>query len=432
MASLTPMLLAEIHKGAKVLVVDDSRAQRHLMSATLKRAGYRVIGAGTAEEALEHLGDPEIRLIVSDWGMPGMDGPEFCAALRAMERPYSYFILITSKSDRSEKARGLDAGADDFVTRPINWHELRSRIRAGERILDMQEELREKTRVVEATLSELRTIHYAMEQDLVEARKLQMSLMPPEYRDLGAVGIASKLLTCGHVGGDLVGSFPVSHTKLGIYSIDVSGHGIASALMTGRLSALFSATEQHRNIAFSRQTDGSMAADAPEQVVARLNNLMLDDLDTDIYFTCILAYLDLETGALDFCQAGHPHPLVSTLDGQVITIGDGGPPVGLIRGLSFEKSAAQLNPGDRLVLFSDGCTECTDPEGNMLGEDGLASLLRAHAMMPTPKLLHQLEQDLRNFTQNRDFEDDVSMIILDYQGCAQPQQTLNPADQALA
>ena len=87
MASLTPMLLAEIHKGAKVLVVDDSRAQRHLMSATLKRAGYRVIGAGTAEEALNHLGDPEIRPIVSDWGMPGMDGPEFCAALRAMERP---------------------------------------------------------------------------------------------------------------------------------------------------------------------------------------------------------------------------------------------------------------------------------------------------------------------------------------------------------
>ena len=432
MASLTPMLLAEIHKGAKVLVVDDSRAQRHLMSATLRRAGYRVIGAGTAEEALDHLIDPDIRLIVSDWGMPGMDGPEFCAALRAMERPYSYFILITSKSDRTEKARGLDAGADDFVTRPINWHELRSRIRAGERLLGMQEELREKTRVVEATLAELRTIHCAMEQDLVEARKLQMSLMQPEYRDLGAVGIASKLLTCGHVGGDLVGSFPISRTKLGIYSIDVSGHGIASALMTGRLSALFSATEPHRNIAFSRQMDGSMAVDAPEEVVARLNNLMLDDLDTDIYFTCILAYLDLRTGALALCQAGHPHPLVLTQDGQITTIGDGGPPVGLIRGLSFERSAARLNLGDRLVLFSDGCTECTDANGDMLGEDGLASLLQANTLTPIQNLLPKLEQGLRHFTQNRDFEDDVSMIILDYQGYSYPQQASSPVDQALA
>jgi phosphoserine phosphatase RsbU/P len=431
MASLTPMLLAEIHKGAKVLVVDDSRAQRHLMSATLKRAGYRVVGAGTAQEALGYCSDPDIRLIVSDWGMPGMDGPEFCAAVRAMDRPYSYFILITSKSDRTEKARGLDAGADDFVTRPINWHELRSRIRAGERILDMQEELREKTRVVETTLSELRAIHCAMEQDLDEARKLQMSLMPPEYRDLGAVGITSKLLTCGHVGGDLVGSFPLSQTRLGIYSIDVSGHGIASALMTGRLSGLFSATEPHRNIAFSRQVDGSMAADAPEQVVARLNNLMLDDLDTDIYFTCILAYLDLKTGGLEFCQAGHPHPLVLAQNGQVATVGDGGPPVGLIRGLTFERSIAQLNPGDRLVLFSDGCTECTDPSGKMLGEDGLAALLQTNAAVPTNNLLSKLERDLRTFTEDQDFEDDVSMIILDYQGCTQPKE-LSLADQALA
>ena len=431
MASLTPLLLAEIDKGAKVLVVDDSRAQRHLMSATLTRAGYRVTGAGTAEEALDYCSDPDIRLIVSDWGMPGMDGPEFCAALRAMDRPYTYFILITSKSDRTEKARGLDAGADDFVTRPINWHELRSRIRAGERILEMQEELREKTRVVEATLSELRTIHRAMEQDLSEARKLQMSLMPPEYHEHGAVSIASKLLTCGQVGGDLVGSFPVSETKLGIYSIDVSGHGIASALMTGRLSGLFSATEPHRNIAFSRQADGNMAADAPEEVVTRLNNLMLDDLDTDIYFTCILAYLDLETGALEFCQAGHPHPLLMAQDGQVTTIGSGGPPVGLLRDLAFEKSKAQLNSGDRLVLFSDGCTECTDCQGQMLGQDGLASLLQANAALHTKNLLPTVEQNLRSFTQGRDFEDDVSMIILDYRSQNQAHK-LNPVDQALA
>lgn len=388
------------------------------MSATLKRAGYRVVAAGTADEALERCADPEIRLIVSDWGMPGMDGPEFCAALRAMDRPYSYFILITSKSDRTEKARGLDAGADDFVTRPINWHELKSRIRAGERMLEMQEQLREKTRVVEATLSELRAINCAMEQDLAEARKLQMSLMPPDYQEQGSVGIASKLLTCGQVGGDLVGSFPISDTKIGIYSIDVSGHGIASALMTGRLSGLFSANEPHRNVAFSTNSEGRMVADAPHHVVARLNELMLDDMDTDIYFTCILAYLDLESGTLDFCQAGHPHPLLLTADGRVEPLGDGGPPVGLISGLSFELTTAQLVPGDRLFLFSDGCTECTNPRDEMLGEDGLADLLHAQSAVDTRNILGTLEDDLRGFSEGRDFEDDVSMIILDYQGHA--------------
>jgi sigma-B regulation protein RsbU (phosphoserine phosphatase) len=416
MASLTPILLADIQEGAKVLVVDDSRAQRHLMSSTLTRAGYRVITAASAEEALEVCADPEIRLIVSDWGMPGMDGPEFCAALRDMDRPYTYFILITSKSDRKEIARGLDAGADDFVTRPINWHELKSRIRAGERIVEMQEQLREKTRVVEATLSELRAINVAMERDLAEARKLQMSLMPPAFRETDAVDIASRLLTCGQVGGDLVGSFPVSETKLGLYSIDVSGHGVASALMTGRLSGLFSATEPHRNVAFSTRPGGRMVADAPEKVVARLNELMLDDLDTDIYFTCILAYLDLETGELELCQAGHPHPLLLASDGNIAALGGGGPPVGLISGLPFEKTIATLNPGDRLFLFSDGCSECTNPADEMLGEEGLAALIQGHTNTALRDILTGIEVDLRGFTDGREFEDDVSMIFVEYKG----------------
>lgn len=414
MSALTSVLLADMFEGAKVLVVDDSRAQRHLMASTLKRAGYDVYSAANADEALELCKNPEIRIIVSDWGMPGMDGPEFCATLRALDRPYTYFILITSKTDRTEKARGLDAGADDFVTRPINWQELKSRIRAGERILEMQEQLREQNRVVEATLSELRDINSAIERDLAEARKLQMSLMPPALQSVPGACIATKLVTCGQVGGDLVGHFPISDTLIGLYSIDVSGHGIASALMTGRLSGLFSATEPHRNVAFSSGPDGEMIADAPDQVVARINDLMLDDLDTDIYFTCTLAYLDLTNGELVLCQAGHPHPLVVSNDGDIRMLGDGGPPVGLISGLAFENTKATLRKGDRLFLFSDGCSECTDPEDQMLGEDGLAQIVQKHGETPIETILDQFEADIRVFTKGREFEDDVSMIVLEY------------------
>jgi sigma-B regulation protein RsbU (phosphoserine phosphatase) len=141
---------------------------------------------------------------------------------------------------------------------------------------------------------------------------------------------------------------------------------------------------------------------------------MLDDLDTDIYFTCTLAYLDLTNGELVLCQAGHPHPLVVSNDGDIRMLGDGGPPVGLISGLAFENTKATLRKGDRLFLFSDGCSECTDPEDQMLGEDGLAQIVQKHGETPIETILDQFEADIRVFTKGREFEDDVSMIVLEY------------------
>ena len=106
-------------------------------------------------------------LVMSDWMMPGLSGLEFCRAFREMPREtYGYFILLTSKSDKTEVALGLDAGADDFLTKPVNAAELRARIAAGARILQMERELTEKNRLIKSTLDELQALYDSLDSDL--------------------------------------------------------------------------------------------------------------------------------------------------------------------------------------------------------------------------------------------------------------------------
>lgn len=404
----------------RVLVVDDSRLQRRILSASLNKWGFEVWEAESGVEALEICRKAPPDLVVSDWMMPGMDGLEFCQKFRAMAREsYGYFILLTSKSEKGEVAQGLDNGADDFLSKPVSASELRARITAGERILRMERELTEKNRLITETLDELQALYDSLDSDLLEAKKLQQSLVPERHRNFGTADVSLLLRSSGHVGGDLVGFYPISEHRIGLYGIDVSGHGISSALMTARLAGYLSSSSPEQNVAMQKQPDGSYAPLPPEEVIAKLNQLVLDEMETEHYFTLLLADVDLTTGRVVMAQAGHPHPVVQRADGKIDQSGPGGLPVGLIEGASFEQFERQLNPGDRLLILSDGVVECPDAQGNLLDEDGLEGLLHNLKDVGGTNLLEALIWKLTEFAEGKDFPDDVSAILLEYQGSAE-------------
>ena len=253
----------------RVLIVDDSRAQRRILTLQLHRWGYEVTEAASGEAALDLCRTTAFDMILSDWMMPGMTGLDLCKAFRALPREnYGYFILLTSKSEKTEVANGLENGADDFLTKPVNADELRARLRAGERIVGMQDELVEKNRLIGTTLDELRKIYDSLDRDLIEAKKLQQSLVLDRQRDFGT-GRASVLLKpSGHVGGDLVGSFRINENLVAVYAVDVAGHGVASAMMTARLAGLLSGGSPDQNIALTVAADGARGAYPPELVAA--------------------------------------------------------------------------------------------------------------------------------------------------------------------
>lgn len=401
----------------QVLVVDDSRAQRRLLVATLTRLGFDVIEADGGLQALEIVQNTHIDLVISDWMMPEMDGLEFCRRFRELPRDhYGYFILLTSKSEKGAVAQGLNIGADDFLTKPVNSEELRARITAGDRILRMERELFEKNRLVTATLDEISALYDALDRDLIEARKMQQALVRDRLRDLGPAEVAFLLKPCGHVGGDLVGMFDAGDGRVGVYAIDVSGHGIASALLTARLAGYLSDAAPAQNIALNKRADGSYAGIPPEQVAAALNTLMLNEVKSDLYFTMTLAYIDLATGAVVATQCGHPNPAVMNTRGGVVFHGEGGLPIGLITDATYDAFHFQLEPGDRLVLYSDGFTECPDENGTELEEEGFARLLAKSGSLPSMDFIEALVWDLDHFAGERDFPDDLSLAMVTYRG----------------
>ncbi|WP_414898947.1 PP2C family protein-serine/threonine phosphatase [Rhodovulum sp. YEN HP10] len=398
-----------------VLLVDDSRLQRRILRALLERWGYEVVECGSGEEALAICRERPVDLIISDWMMPGMDGPEFCRAFRALPREsYGYFILLTSKSETVEMIHGLDVGADEFLTKPVNASELRARIASGERILKAEHQLRENNRQLSDALAELRIFYDALDRDLAEARKLQQSLVPERHRRFGASEVSLLLRPCGHVGGDLVGFFPAGPGEVGLFSADVSGHGISSAMLTARLAGLLGSRSPDQNIALEPAPGGQYRARPPEDVAAHLNRLFLEDIETEHYFTLLLAIVALDTGQMRFVQAGHPHPVLCHPDGGLDFIGEGGLPLGLIPGATFERCELRLRPGDRLLMVSDGITECPAPDGTQLGDDGLRHLIGTHAAARGPAFLDAIREGLTFFAGRDEFPDDVSAVLFEF------------------
>ena len=401
----------------RVLVVDDSRLQRRILAASLTRWGYEVFEAESGEKGLEIARDILPDVILSDWMMPGMNGLDFCQAFRALPREtYGYFILVTSKTEKDAVARALDCGADDFITKPVDPPELRARMHAGDRILKMERELANQNRVIAKTLQKLQSMYDALDSDLQEAKKLQQSLIREKYRDFGPVRVSLTLQSCGHVGGDLVGFYPINDHQIGIFALDVSGHGVSSALMTAKLASYLSTGNPDHNVAIQVNENNELIAVSPDQVALELNRLVLTEMETEHYFTMLLAVINLQTGVIDFVQAGHPHPLIQRRGGSIEQIGAGGMPIGLIAEASYQLSQARLFPGDRIWFCSDGITECADKNDVFLDETGLARLIRPIATTRGQAALETLLWSLSEYADHADFSDDISAVLVEYQG----------------
>ncbi|MEO1024370.1 MAG: fused response regulator/phosphatase [Pseudomonadota bacterium] len=394
-----------IKAAPPVLVVDDSRAHRRLLARSLAKWGYETIEADSGEAALDICRNTSIDIIISDWMMPGgMTGVEFCKALREIEERRAYFILLTAQTEREVLAEGLESGADDFLSKPFNSVELRARIRAGERLIKAQNDLAEQN----ATLEDA---YAAIDRDLRGARVFQEGLVPNRSLKLEQFDVSLLFQSSGHVGGDLVGYFRVNQHEIGVYSVDVSGHGVASALMTARIAGFFSDVSPERNISLTRVGE-SYGMIPLEDACTRLNTLLQEDSDSDQYLTMALARVNLNTGQVEVCSAGHPSPAIQRADGRVEMLEMWSTPIGLLDDVEFEKTDIQLAPGDRLLLYSDGLTECPDPNGNLLDDDGLSELLIKCADKNGLDLVSSVADALVDFHGGSDFPDDLSAALI--------------------
>ena len=397
----------------RVLLVDDDPVARTLSSYLLRNSGHDVAEASDGSEALEILAKERIPFVISDWLMPNVTGLELCRQIRQDAKDhYTYIILCTSKGDKKDFIEGMEAGADDFLVKPFSKEELRVRVRAGERVVNLEQGLALQNRELTALNAKLLDAHSQIEADLQAAAWMQASLLPSTSSKTPGINSEWRFRPSRYVAGDTLNIFPIDQDHIAFYLLDVSGHGVPAAMLSVTLSMLLTPenTSGSPLKRFDSATQTYLPA-SPEEAVSELNRRFQSR--DDQYFTMIYGLLDTNNLMLRFSQAGHPNPLLIQNGCRLQALGEGGAPVGILPRAEYDSIQIQLHLGDRLVLYSDGVTECTNPAGDLFGEQRLQDYLALAGRKPLDEMLGGLENEMEVWHGKREFDDDISLLALE-------------------
>ena len=395
-------------KGFKILVADDDNISRRLLQKTLERWGYEVVVVKNGKEAWEKFQSDHFSLIITDWMMPVMDGLELVRRIREFPREdYVYIIMLTAKSMKEDVVIGMEAGADDFLVKPFNQDELRVRLRAGERIVHLERKLSLRN-------VELEEANRRMRRDLEAAAKIQESLLPSVLPANPHFEVAWHFEPCEELAGDILNVFNLDENNLGVYILDVSGHGVAAALLAVTLSRLLSPVLDQSSIIKTRlENPPRYAITPPAEVADQLNRRFQMDAETGQYFTIIYGLFNVPHREFRFVSAGHP-PIVHIShfnDPRLVQVS--GLPIGFMEQWEYTEMKIPYSKGDRFYMYSDGIIEARAPNQKMYGTDRLLETLNASRHLPLKESIQRVLTDLQEWTRKDIMEDDVSILAVE-------------------
>ena len=384
----------------KILVADDSDAMRSLLQLHLEEWGHEVVLVENGERAWEHFRDHGCDIVISDWMMPGLDGVELVRRIRAFDRPgYVYAILLTARGRTEDIVAGMEAGADDFVVKPFDENVLRARIRAGERIVRLEHHLTEANQ--------------RMHHDLEVAAEVQRTFLPVEPPRIEGLRFAWAFEPCEELAGDMLSCFRLDEHHAGLYLLDVSGHGVCSALHSVTLSRLLAPTPVELSLLREPDGAGGLRPIAPARVARSLNDRFLSNDRTADFVTLVYGVLDLRTRELRYVSAGHPAPALIGPGVRARLLEESPPCIGFIEGASFREHAVTLAPGDRIYLYSDGIIEARDASRSQFGAERLLGALAESVNVPLDRSIRDLIDRVRGWTDGGRLADDVSVLAME-------------------
>ncbi len=391
----------------RILIVDDEPVNRLVLARKLAGGGHEVVQAADGAQAWELQHASPFRMVITDWMMPEMDGIELTRRIRqSAEGGYTYVLLLTASSGTAALVEGMDAGADDFMVKPFQVEELRARLRAGERVLQLESDLAEHNR-------RLRAAAEAARRDLESAALMQKALLPDPALELATVTPAWRFVPASLVAGDVFNVHPVDEFRSTFYVLDVAGHGVPSAMLSFTLSKLLApALAPDGLVKRAASNDQGWELTPPAEVLRELNARFQDDSDALKYFTMIYGIADAERNVIRIAQAGHPTPLLQH-GATIVRTGESGFPVGMLPGLDYEEAEFPFAPGDRLFLYSDGVTECSNPAHEQFKLDRLEACVRYARSESLEGAIQAIERALRDWRSGAEFEDDVTLFALE-------------------
>ncbi len=387
----------------RILLVQHDRQTRHNLEITLKDFGHEAVVATNGREALERFNGDNFQIIITDWMMPEMDGLTLVKEIRAMQRPeYVYIIMLSAKSSKEDLITGIEAGSDDFLAKPVDNNELRVRLLAGKRILQLERKLHDQK-------ADLETANLRMKKDLEAAAAIQMSLLPKEAPNVSNLEVDWYYSPSEVLAGDIYNTFLLDENHLGIYLLDVSGHGVPAALLAVSLSRMLSPVFGEASILKRRLDVAPYYKLTPPADVARiLNNRFQLDPDNGQYFTLIYGILNTKTLGFKYISAGHPELIRMRADGGADLLETGDVPIGFLENHSYEEHSLQLEAGDRLYLYSDGIPEAENAAKEPFEGRRMLETLGVHTDLN--QSIKHLVETVHEWCQPNSFDDDISIL----------------------
>jgi sigma-B regulation protein RsbU (phosphoserine phosphatase) len=378
---------------------------RFALKRALENQGYDTTIVSNGEDGLLEAKRLRPALIICDWVMAQMDGLEVCRRIKTdPELATTFFILLTAKGaapgEEGDRVRGLDAGADEFVSKPVEINELKARVRAGIRLHQLNQDLQAQKQALEELNQNLHQQKQILEAELAEAADYVRSLLPLPL--VGTISIDALFVPSAQLGGDCFDYYWIDDDNLAIYLLDVSGHGVGSALLS--VSVL--------NILRSQSLPNTNFCQ-PSEVLNALNTAFQMSNHSDKYFTIWYGVYHRVKQQLVYANAGHPAPLLlsaknpPSIDIQKLNSLD--IPIGFVPDIEFKNAVLEIQTNSSLFIFSDGAYEIPVPNGKIWGFEALENLLFNCQQTNTTHLNEVLAQ-IMTLSHNDNLDDDLSLL----------------------
>jgi sigma-B regulation protein RsbU (phosphoserine phosphatase) len=287
----------------------------------------------------------------------------------------------------------MNRGAYDFITKPIDLKDLE---------ITIEKSLREIALYKQAMISHNKLV--ALQQELDIANVIQTSILPrtfPAFPERKEFDIFAKMIPAKEVGGDLYDFFLIDKYRLGVVVGDVSGKGIAAALLMAVCKTLLKATAYK-----------GMPA---ENILSEVNNILVDESPSNMFVTVFYGVLDTRSGAFEYSNGGHNSPYLISTDGRVQPLADiGGMLLGAMKIAQYESHVIMLKPGESLFFYTDGVTEAFNKDNEEYNEARLEKVLEGKHSFSTNDLVTHVFQDVQAFTNGVEQSDDITCLALKY------------------
>ncbi len=388
--------MSGIQPPYKILVVDDEPDLQPLVQQRMRRyvrsGQYQFVFAQNGVEALQCLReDDEIVIVLSDINMPKMDGLALLDQIPKVN-PNIRSVIISAYGDMKNIRTAMNRGAFDFVTKPVDFDDLKLTIdRTLQQLLEWRDALGARDRLV------------ALQNELDVASQMQQSILPKSFPQGSDFEVYASMKPARAVGGDFFDFMRLEGGVLGLAVADVSDKGVPAALFMMSSRTLLKGA--------------AIGLGSPSEVLAEVNNLLCEDNETAMFVTLIYAVYDPSNRKLTFANGGHNTPVLIDADGNATRLPlTGGVALGLVPDLEYQQMTITLSPGDHIIFYTDGVTEAMNESEEEYGMDRLENLFSKSRPSEARAVNDAIFDSVMDFAGDAAQSDDITCMTLRAEG----------------